>query len=192
MATKKEQIDFIKAVYPAAYRLYSEKDSINPVFVTAQAALETGWKVKGAGNNIFGITKGSSWQGKTELVLTTEIFNSPTVTFKEPERVVGVEPVSGGKYRYRVYRLFRSYNMLEDCLDDHINVLRGKGYADAWAYRKDAKEFARRIVDAVGPKYATGPNYASVMCSTIDTINNRINEIKANTPAMDTVFFWPL
>ena len=190
MATRKEQIDFIKKVYPAAYNLYASKDSINPVFVTAQAALETGWKIKGIGNNIFGITKGS-WTGKTDLVLTTEIFNTKNQTFNAPERIVSIEPTSDGRFRYRVYRLFRSYDTLEDCLDDHLNVLRGTGYADAWPYRKDPKEFARRIVDETGAKYATAPNYASTMSSVIDTVNTRINEIKASS-ATDDIFFRPL
>jgi len=187
MATKQEQIEFIKLIYPAAYNIYERKDGINPVFVTAQAALETGWKIKGKGNNIFGITKGS-WTGKTELLLTTEIFNVANKTFVSPEKVVSVKPIAGGKYEYKVYRLFRSYDSIEECLDDHLQVLRGKGYEDAYIYRKDAKEFARRIVDDKGSKYATDPDYAKTMCSVIDTVNNRIKEIKTSGTA-DSVFF---
>ena len=82
----KEQIEFVKTVYPAAARL-AEAGGVNPLFVTAQAALETGWKIRGIGNNIFGITKGS-WTGAVSLELTTEYFKTPTVTFKAPERVV--------------------------------------------------------------------------------------------------------
>jgi flagellar protein FlgJ len=181
MATIREQKDFVRQVYPAAYRLYAEKDSINPLFVTAQAALETGWKIKGTGNNIFGITKGS-WTGKTELVLTAEIFNNPGVKFREPERIAGIESTPDGKFRYRVYRQFRSYDSLEECLDDHLNVLRGSGYADAWPYRKDPKEFAIRIVDNAGAKYATDPNYARIMGSVIDTVKLRIKDIQNETP----------
>ena len=176
MATLTEQKEFIGKVYPAADRLYKERDGIHPSFVTAQAALETGWKIKGIGNNIFGITKGS-WTGKTELVLTTEIFNTDTVVFKAPEETVSIERMSDGKFRYRVYRLFRSYDTLDDCLDDHMRVLKGSGYADAWPYRDDPHEFARRISDGVGAKYATAPNYSATMCSVIDTVNKRLKEI---------------
>ena len=56
MATKKEQIEFVRKIYPAAARLY-RSGGVHPLFVTAQAALETGWKIKGVGNNIFGITR---------------------------------------------------------------------------------------------------------------------------------------
>ena len=191
MATRKEQIEFIKTVYPAADKLHAAKDSLHPVFVTAQAALETGWKIKGIGHNIFGITKGS-WTGRTELVLTTEIFNSPYIAFKEPEKIVGIEKTADGRYRYRVYRLFRAYDTLEDCLDDHLKVLLSGGYADAWPYRNDPKEFARRIVDGVGSKYATAPNYSATMSSVIDTVNSRLdeirNEISADSPG-GAVFF---
>jgi hypothetical protein len=81
MATKSERIEFVKAVYPAAKALWEKQDSIHPVFVTAQAALETGWRIRGASNNIFGITKGSSWTGLTALELTTENFPVPDKRF---------------------------------------------------------------------------------------------------------------
>lgn len=51
-----KQIEFVKKVYPAAERL-AKAGGVSPLFVTAQAALETGWEIRGIGNNIFGITK---------------------------------------------------------------------------------------------------------------------------------------
>ena len=52
--------EFAKMVYDAAKGL-----DIHPLFVTAQACLETGWGKKTIGKyNIFGITKGS-WEGRT-------------------------------------------------------------------------------------------------------------------------------
>lgn len=80
---RKEQIEFVRKIYPAAARLY-RSGGVHPLFVTAQAALETGWKIKGIGNNIFGITKGSSWTGSVSLELTTEYFKTPSVKFKAP------------------------------------------------------------------------------------------------------------
>ena len=188
MATRQEQIEFIKAVYPAAYNLYIERDSINPLFVTAQAGLETGWRLNKPGN-LFGITKGS-WQGKTVLLLTREVHKTATVKYHSPEEVVNITPVEKG-FEYRVYRLFRVYDNMEDCLSNHMAVLKNPGYADAWPYRKDAKDFAKRIVDNVGSKYATDPNYASVMSSVIDTVQNRIKDIKNETSSSDTdnIFF---
>lgn len=40
MATKNERIEFVRKIYPAAARLY-RAGGVHPLFVTAQAALET-------------------------------------------------------------------------------------------------------------------------------------------------------
>ena len=178
MATKNEQLEFVRTVYPAARALYEKRDSIHPVFVTAQAALETGWKLKTDGtNNLFGITKGSSWTGEVKLCLTTEYFSVPDKKFYLPERAVSVEKVAEGRYKYRVFRFFRVYGSLEGCLDDHLAVLGKPGYADAWPYRDDPKEFARRIIDGTGAKYATAPNYAELMASVIETVKRHVQVI---------------
>lgn len=178
MATKKEQIDFVRAIYPEAKRLYEAKNGIHPLFVTAQAALETGWIIKkDVGNNIFGITKGSSWAGRVKLTLTTEYFKTDNVRFSAPEKVESVIKMGENKYRYRVYRFFRVYDSIADCLDDHLSLLGKPVYSDAWLYRNNPKEFARRIVDESGAKYATAPNYASVMCSIIDSVEKYSKEI---------------
>jgi flagellar protein FlgJ len=165
MVTGEQKVNFVCVVYGAARELSERcpEDSVSPVFVTAQAALETGYRLGGIKNNIFGITKGGSWTGATELVLTTEYFNSPDRRFVAPERVVAVTEVSAGRWRYSVYRLFRVYDTLGDCLADHLAILKKPGYADAWPYRHDAREFARRISDSTGARYATAPDYAAVM-----------------------------
>ena len=163
---RKEQIEFVRKIYPAAARLY-RSGGVHPLFVTAQAALETGWKIKGIGNNIFGITKGSKWTDPVSLELTTEYFKTPSVKIKAPERVVSIEHVGPCKYKYRVYRYFRNFASLDECLDNHLDLLRKPGYADAWPYRDDPKEFARRLVDDTGAKYATAPTSAEVMAGII-------------------------
>jgi flagellar protein FlgJ len=181
MATKSEQARFVAAVYPAAKALWEKQDSIHPLFVTAQAALETGWKLKADGtNNLFGITKGSSWKGEVKLCLATEYFASPDKKFSLPERVVSVEQLSEGRYKYRVYRFFRVYRTLEECLDDHLTLLRKPMYADAWPFRNDPKEYACRIVDRVGAKYATDPNYATTMAKMIDGVGGIVDENYGN------------
>jgi flagellar protein FlgJ len=178
MATKAERILFVRSVYPAAKILWERQDSIHPVFVTAQAALETGWNAKGAEgtNNLFGITKGSSWTGRTKLLLTTEYFKTSDKSFTLPERVAGITTVGFGRYEYHVWRLFRVYDSLTDCLSDHLSVLRKPGYADCYPYRNDPKEFARRISDNVGARYATAPNYATTMSVMIDMVDKIVRE----------------
>ena len=169
--------DFVKWLYPAA-----KGRQISSVFTTAQAALESGWGASKIGEyNLFGVTKGSSWNGPTKLVLTYEVFPVSNRKFSSPEKVVKVQDitVSGKrKYRYTVYRLFRNYNSLDQALDDHQQILMGNGYKDAWPYRTDAREYAKRITDGIGCKYATDPNYLKTIDSLITTVEKSIQQQK--------------
>ncbi len=162
--------EFALWVYNAAKNV----SDIDPLFVAAQAALESGWGKSGIGNNLFGITKGSSWNGPVELVLTTEYFSRPNISFKLPERVMSVSKVNERLYKYKVYRHFRVYDTLEDCLRDHLAILQKPHFSDAWPYRKDPIEFTKRLVDNVGGKYATATNYLPVMTSIINKISKYI------------------
>ncbi|MDR3266206.1 MAG: glucosaminidase domain-containing protein, partial [Tannerella sp.] len=162
---------FISQIYPAAKRLYETAEGLHPLFVTAQAALETGWKIKKTGNNIFGITKGS-WTGATNLLLTTEILDTPDKQFTLPEKIVSVEPLASGKYRYSVYRLFRAYASIDECIEDHFTLLKGSLYKYAWEYRNDPREYARQIA----PVYATSPDYANTLVAVIEMVERNVRE----------------
>jgi flagellar protein FlgJ len=162
--------DFVAWIYPQVKNM----DEIDPLFVTAQAALESGWGKSAIGNNLFGITKGTTWVGPVKLVTTTEYFSSPNVTFTSPEEVLDVTQIGDKKYKYKVKRFFRHYDSVGDCLRDHLRILKKKGYADAWPYRKDAKEYVRRIVDSVGSKYATDPNYVETMLKVIEMVKSEV------------------
>lgn len=164
--------EFVNWIYPAAERI----GEISPLFVTAQAALESGWGKSAIGNNLFGITKGSSWNGPVELVTTKEYFNRPDVSFKAPEKVLSVTHVGEGRYLYVVKRLFRQYESIDECLRDHLAILKKSGYADAWPYRHDPEEFVKRIQDAVGSRYATAPNYVEIMSSMFRSVNKYLNK----------------
>ena len=161
--------EFVAWIYPQAEQL----NEIDPLFVTAQAALESGWGKSAIGNNLFGITKGTSWSGPTKLVTTTEYFKNPNVSFRSPEEVLSVIDI-GGRYKYTVKRLFRDYDTVGDCLRDHLRILKKPGYSDAWPYRHDAKEYVRRILDSVGSKYATDPNYVDTMYKVIEMVKSEI------------------
>lgn len=166
MATKQQQ-DFCKEVYNAACKI----NEISPVFVAAQACLESSWGKNKVGRyNVFGITKGSNWTGKTVLVLTSEVFNSPNVKFASPEKVVSIFKRKDGRYQYKVYRLFKDFDSMGDCLKEHLRLFKKPGYNDAWPYRKNAREFAKRIVNNVGCQYATDPNYATTMNAMIESV----------------------
>ena len=89
-----------------------------------------------------------------------------------PEKVIAVAySKTKKKYYYTVDRLFRDYDSLASCLADHTRILQKPGYADAWPYRHDAEEFARRIADNVGCKYATDPFY-------INSITKLIRQVR--------------
>ena len=166
MATKQQQ-DFCKEVYNAACKI----NEISPVFVAAQACLESSWGAKRVGKyNLFGITKGTGWTGKTVLVLTSEVFPTTNKKFAAPEKVVGVIKRRDGRYQYKVYRLFKDFDSMGDCLKEHLRLFKKPGYNDAWPYRKNAREFAKRIVNNVGCKYATDPNYATTMNAMIESV----------------------
>ena len=156
MATE-AQCAFARNIYAAAKRA----TDIAPEFVTAQAILESGWGKSRIGKfNLFGITRGSNWKGHTVLTLTHEYFNTPTRTFPAPEKVVSVvKSKTGNRWYYTVYRLFKDFDSLEECLHEHTRILQKPCYADAWPYRKNAEEFVRRICDNKGCKYATSPVY---------------------------------
>lgn len=164
--------DFVKWIYPQAKAM----NEIDPVFVTAQAALESGWGKSAIGNNLFGITKGSSWSGAVQLVNTTEYFSRPDVTFRAPEKVMSVIKVNEKRYKYSVKRLFRDYDTVSGCLVDHLAILKKPGYADAWPHRNDARQFVRRIVDNIGAKYATAPNYVETMDKIFVMVEKAVKE----------------
>lgn len=169
MATANQRA-FAREIYTAAQKA----TDIAPEFVTAQAILESGWGRSRVGKyNPFGITKGSNWTGKTVLVLTHEYFSTPNRKFTPPERVVSVcKCKTGNRWYYTVYRLFKDFNSLADCLAEHTRLLQKPGYADAWPYRKDAEEFARRICDNKGSKYATSPDYLRQMLLLIKKVRS--------------------
>lgn len=164
--------EFVKWLYPAA-----KKGEINYKFTIAQAALETGWgKSKIGRYNLFGVTIGSSWTGKKMLVQTTEILSKPYVC-KPGESIIAANKLSTGKTRYTVKRWFRDYDTLEEALKDHQAILMKSGYKDAWAYRNDPREYAKRIVDSVGCKYATDPLYAQTMSKMITSVENSLKRL---------------
>lgn len=167
MATEAQRA-FVRSIYAAALNA----TDIAPEFVTAQAILESGWGKSRVGKfNLFGITKGTGWTGKTVLALTHEYFPTPNRTFLPPERIVSVCKVKGRQqWCYTVYRLFKDFDSISDCLAEYSRIFQKLAYADAWPYRHDAEEFARRICDNRGGRYATSPNYLHMMLSLIKSV----------------------
>ena len=170
------QCKFAREVYEAA----KKGTDIAPEFVTAQAILESAWGRSKIGKyNLFGITRGSNWTGETVLIRTYEYFDTPDRQFTYPEKVVAIAYSKTKKmWYYTVDRLFRDYGSLADCLADHTRILQKPGYADAWPYRHDAEEFARRISDCTGCKYATDPLYIHSITKLIRQVRRIVESSK--------------
>lgn len=168
MATK-QQLAFAQQVYTAARNAETE---INPAFVTAQAMLETGWGKRVIGRaNLFGITKGSQWQGDIVMVRTHEYLKTATFKPTPPDKVVSVCKVKDKPlWYYTMDRAFKDFATIEDCLKEHERLFQKPGYKDAWPFRQDPFAFARRICDGVGCKYATDPTYLTTITSLINTV----------------------
>ena len=119
--------EFKRTYYPAIERVYAGT-GLNPLFVAAQAALETGW-------------------GKRRIVRTTEYFRDDRQGGNFV-RVHSITPLLDGRYRYDVDRAFRDYDTVEECLHDHFKVLSAKRYAAAMPYRHDVQRFAYEVAKA--------------------------------------------
>ena len=124
---------------------------LSPVFVAAQAALESGWgkhEIRNtdgtSAHNLFSIKAGSGWTGATVDVTTTEYVNGAPV--KRVEK-------------------FRAYESYADGLADYVKLLATNSrYKDAVAKGQDARGFSQALAKA---GYATDPAYSQKLTSVI-------------------------
>lgn len=158
---------FKRTYYPAIRRVCAET-GLSPLFVAAQAALESGWGRRAIGNNLFGITADSRWKGRRRIVTTTEYRNDDRRS-GEFVRVHSVTPQPDGRYRYVVDRAFRDYDTVEECLRDHFRVLSSERYRPAMPYRDQVRRFAYEIARA-GYCTADPTVYADSIASIARTI----------------------
>jgi len=134
---------FIKSMMPHA-RSVASKLGLNPAFIVAQAALETGWgahvmkTAKGmSSNNLFGIKAGNSWQGNT--------VQSNTLEFRDG--IMKQEKAT-----------FRSYSSPGDAFNDYASFLNENSrYKNVVNSGNDVDQFTRNLSKA---GYATDPAYA--------------------------------
>lgn len=169
--TKKE---FIQTYKPFA--LESEKKTgISHLFILAQAALESAWGERGVGNNFFGIKVpkkfvSSTPNQKKQLLLTTEVLNSPIPNPQQFPKIISISKRTDGKWLYRVQDWFRKYDTPEECFTDHAQFFFiNKRYTKALEVKADPYKFAEEVAKA---GYATAPNYATILKDVIKTIEN--------------------
>ena len=136
--------EFAAAMLPMAEKA-AARLGVDPHYLVAQAALETGWGKSiirnGDGTssyNLFGIKSHGQWQGESASVMTSEYRDG----VRQQERAS-----------------FRSYDSFEQSFDDYVDFLHRNGrYAQALKRTESGDVFFREL-QAAG--YATDPRYAS-------------------------------
>ncbi|WP_051534756.1 flagellar assembly peptidoglycan hydrolase FlgJ [Deefgea rivuli] len=147
--------DFISKLSSAA-KSTAAALGVAPHVLLAHAALETGWGKKNitdaAGKdsfNLFGIKAGSSWQGKTTDVLTTEFVDG--VAQKRVEK-------------------FRAYDSYTEAFADYASVMKRR-FGDALGQGSDAVGFGKALAKE---GYATDPNYANKLARVAESVAARL------------------
>ena len=122
----------------------AQRLGVDPRYLVAQAALETGWGGSiiqgetGSSYNLFGIKAHGGWAGPSAEVLTTEYYNGQPV--KESAR-------------------FRAYDSFAQSFEDYADFLQGNGrYQEALKSADNPDKFMSELQKA---GYATDPQYAS-------------------------------
>lgn len=138
--------EFIATMLPMAEKA-AKRLGVEPRFLVAQAALETGWgksiiKQKDGTNshNLFGI-KASGWEGASAKVTTTEYVNG-----KATKEVAG----------------FRAYDSFEHSFNDYVRLLENNDrYKPAIQVASASGDSERFVKELQRAGYATDPQYAS-------------------------------
>ncbi|MDI3274768.1 flagellar assembly peptidoglycan hydrolase FlgJ [Pseudomonas sp. AL03] len=136
--------EFVNTMLPMAKEA-AERIGVDPRYLVAQAALETGWGKSvmraqdgSSSHNLFGIKASSSWKGESARAITSE--------FRNGERVKETAE-------------FRSYASYKDSFHDLVTLLQTNNrYQDVVKSADNPEQFVRELQKA---GYATDPNYAS-------------------------------
>lgn len=152
------QDEFVATMLPMA-RQAAARIGVDPRYLVAQAALETGWGKSvmraqdgTSSHNLFGIKAGQSWQGGQARAITSEFRNGEMV--KETAQ-------------------FRSYNSYQESFHDLVTLLQSNDrYQDVLKSADNPEQFVRELQKA---GYATDPDYASKISQIAKTMNGYQN-----------------
>ena len=134
--------EFVATMMPMAEQA-AKKLGVDPRYLVAQAALETGWGKSiirdgegGSSHNLFGI-KSHGWGGASAKVTTSEFVQGVKVKEKAD---------------------FRSYDSFEQSFNDYVSFLENNGrYKQALQSTANPERFVSELQQA---GYATDPHYA--------------------------------
>lgn len=161
---------FVQSIWPHAQKAAAEL-GVPAKALVAQAALETGWGRRLAGekgvnsNNLFGIKAGSRWSGESVRTGTHEYVN-------------GVRQTEQAR--------FRAYGSPAESFADYTRLIGNDRYAAARGTGEDVHRFATALQRA---GYATDPRYAAKLTAIANgpTITNAIAGMeRRGLPAYDT------
>ncbi|MHC5347900.1 flagellar assembly peptidoglycan hydrolase FlgJ [Pseudomonas sp. A46] len=135
--------EFIQTLLPMAEKA-AERIGVDPRYLVAQAALETGWGKSiirqgdgSSSHNLFGIKAHRAWDGESARVMTTEYKAGRPVK----------EAAS-----------FRAYDSFEQSFHDYVSFLENNNrYDNALDVADKPEQFVRELQKA---GYATDPQYA--------------------------------
>ncbi|MFC6300135.1 flagellar assembly peptidoglycan hydrolase FlgJ [Pseudomonas sp. CCM 7893] len=152
------QDEFVATMLPMAKEAAS-RIGVDPRYLVAQAALETGWGKSvmraqdgTSSHNLFGIKAGQSWQGGQARAITSEFRNGEMV--KETAQ-------------------FRSYASYKDSFHDLVTLLQSNDrYQEVLKSADNPEQFVRELQKA---GYATDPDYASKISQIAKTMNSYQN-----------------
>ncbi|OPA99595.1 flagellar rod assembly protein/muramidase FlgJ [Pseudomonas fluorescens] len=152
------QDEFVATMLPMA-KAAAARIGVDPKYLVAQAALETGWGKSvmraedgSSSHNLFGIKAGQSWQGGQARAITSEFRDGAMV--KETAQ-------------------FRSYNSYQDSFHDLVTLLQSNDrYKEVVKSADNPEQFVRELQKA---GYATDPDYASKISQIAKTMNSYQN-----------------
>ncbi|MFP3516689.1 flagellar assembly peptidoglycan hydrolase FlgJ [Pseudomonas sp. SIMBA_077] len=135
---------FVATMLPMAQQA-AERIGIDPLYLVAQAALETGWGKSvmrqqngDSSHNLFGIKATGNWQGAQARAITSE--------FRDGQKVKETAD-------------FRSYDSYQDSFHDLVTLLQSnQRYKEVLNAADKPEQFVRELQKA---GYATDPEYAS-------------------------------
>ena len=175
MTAKSEK--FIYEIYPKA----KKQAEISPVFITAQAGLESGWGESRVGvNGLFGEKAGKDWKGKKVLVKTTEIAKNENQLnwFRGnlPE-ILSITQTGRGYYLIHCKDWFKDFDTIEECLQSHFKLLHSDLFKHALKNAHDPVAYVKDLQDNKY-NYATATNYVQVMCSIFPMVEKIVKKYK--------------
>lgn len=135
---------FVATMLPMAEQA-AKRIGVDPRYLVAQAALETGWGKSvmrnsdgSSSHNLFGIKATGNWEGDSARAITSEFRDGQFV--KETAA-------------------FRSYDSYQDSFHDLVSLLQNNSrYQEAVKAADKPEQFVQELQKA---GYATDPNYAS-------------------------------